>query len=206
MEALVLGGAAAGKTLLVRQLSRLAQARADSARAKTKRKRARADARARASDAPDALLATTTTKSTVGVELDGIVLGKGSGGGADFTLREVGAPMAPMWPAFFSGCAAVVFVVDASDGAGICDAAVELWSAFENTKLAGKPLLMVLSKIDAPALLSAERTEALLRLDDIRAIRGVGNEDAVVDVIRCNLLDKRDCEPVLEWLESRLCR
>ncbi len=197
----MVGGAAAGKTVLVRQLGRLARARAARAGAKTRRKRARADARARAPDAPDALLATATTKSTVGVELDGVALGKGGGGGrADFTLREVGAPMAPMWPSFFAGCAAVVFVVDASDGAGLCDAAVELWSACENAKLAGKPLLVVLSKRDAPALLSAERTEALLRLDDLRSTRGGGG----VDVLRCNLLDKRDCEPVLEWLEGHL--
>ena len=97
-------------------------------------------------------------------------------------LREVGAAMAPMWPAFFA--AVLVFVVDASDMSRF-PAAVELWSLLGAERLKATPGLLVLSKSDLAPMLAPDTVLGYLRLEDARAAHG-----AAIDFIVASLVDR----------------
>ena len=201
-EVLVLGCLASGKTLLVRQLRGAAlrgqQREKKQKQKKNKKKKAKEGEEEEAAAAAEAaesasFLETLETRATVGVELDSIALP----GGGRVTLREVGAAMAPMWPAFFGACAGVVFVVDASDAARLPEAAVELWSLLGAAALEETPVLVVLSKCDAPAMFGLDAVRAHLRVDDARRARS-----ARLDVVAASLADRESCAPILDWIEG----
>eukprot|EP00946_MAST-07B_sp_MAST-7B-sp1_P001945 g1945.t1 len=181
-EALILGCATSGKTLLVRQLRGVAAARMlerGGRRSKTRAARAMLEQQV-----------SIDTRSTVGVELDEC--------GDSVMLREVGAAMAPMWPAFFAACAVLVFVVDASDMSRLPEAAVELWSLLGAERLKATPVLLVLSKSDLPSMLAPDTVLGYLRLEDARAAHG-----AAIDFIVASLVDRESCAPILDWIENK---
>ena len=176
-EALVLGCAASGKTLLVRQLRSVAAQRGAARNTRRGKKKG-------------VEVVSLDTRATVGVEIDQMV-------NSTLTLREVGSAMAPMWPAFFQACACLIFVVDASNAAQLPEAAVELWSLLGAAVLEQTPVLVVLSKSDMPAMLSQDEVLAYLRLEDARKAHG-----ARLDVAAASLVERESCVPILDWIEG----
>lgn len=178
MEALILGCSASGKTLLVRQLREVATLRA---LATSRRGRRKAQERSKSPVSID-------TRATIGVEID--TCGK-------TMLREVGAAMAPMWPAFFAACTALVFVIDASNAAQLPEAAIELWSILASPHIKTKPVLVVFSKVDIPCMITQEALKDYLRIEAIRSEHG-----ASLRVVSANLLSRESCAPILDWIEA----
>ncbi|CAM9531618.1 unnamed protein product, partial [Phaeothamnion confervicola] len=123
-EVLVLGRAGAGKTLLVRRLRR--EAAGPSAPTSSK-----GDFNPR-------------TLSTIGVEVDDL-----ERNGRSVRLREVGHPMASMWPAYFAGACGLLYVVDAAEASAASAAQEELRGIMAAPDMRGKPVIVVLNKSDA---------------------------------------------------------
>ncbi len=88
-----------------------------------------------------------------GVELDVIPLPRAAVPDAVsgvVTVREVGAPMLPMWPSYYAECRAVVYVIDTSQPMAVSSALVELLDVVSHPLLGGKPILIVLNKWCVP--------------------------------------------------------
>ena len=62
----------------------------------------------------------TQTQPTIGVELAHLAHKRKA-----FSLREVGGTMMPVWPSYYDGCRAVVFVADSSSATAAGGAVVE---------------------------------------------------------------------------------
>jgi GTPase SAR1 family protein len=176
-ETLIIGTSSSGKTVLVRQLRHLT-----TAHKKKQKKNVNS-------------VISFETKPTVGVELDDIYLTKN----CPHTLREVGAPMAPMWSAFYKGCNCVLFLVDSSNHSMLPEAAVELWHTLSSKNIRNKPILILGTKIDCPSLLSQEDIHEYLRVMELQE-----NHSAIVDIMSVNLIDENDCMKVLEWLRKTM--
>jgi signal recognition particle receptor subunit beta len=175
-ETLIIGTSASGKTILVRQLRQLTTS--------SKKKKKKSD---------DDTGISFQTKPTVGVELDTITVNKQ----LTVTLREVGSPMAPMWSAFHQGCSGIIYLVDSSNHSMLPEAAVELWHTMASENVQQKPLLIAITKIDVPSLLSQQDILDYLRVTDLQA-----HHKASVDVLYLNLTLSSDCQKVLNWFEK----
>ena len=170
MEILLIGSSS-GKTILVRQLRHLTTKPTK----KTKNK-------------PISF----QTSPTVGVELDTITINK-----TTITIREVGAPMAPMWSAFHSKCHAIIFLIDTSDHAMLPEAAVELWHTLNSQQIQNKAILIIGTKKDVPSLLSEQDIQKYIRFDEINA-----THTGTVTWKYLNLTLPEDCSNVLDYLKE----
>uniref|UniRef100_A0A061S246 ADP-ribosylation factor-like protein 16 n=1 Tax=Tetraselmis sp. GSL018 TaxID=582737 RepID=A0A061S246_9CHLO len=100
------------------------------------------------------------TVSTAGVELVKKPLGKKG----TLSFREIGGCMLSIWPRFYGECGLVAFVVDASDPSAIPDAAVCLHKVMRHEEIQGKPLAVVLNKMDCASALRRAELERLLMI------------------------------------------
>ena len=116
---LVLGCAGTGKTLLLKRLHQSWGSRPASSSA-----------------AADLAMDIPSTVPTVGTELVTLsARGRGSASsGGEFTLREVGGSMAPIWHNYYKGCAAVIFVIDLSNRVQVSAAGILLYQVSSKTE------------------------------------------------------------------------
>lgn len=143
LSVLIIGCAAAGKTLLVRQLRHYCK--------------------------HGTWCDDHETTSTTGTEIDEVVP---PGESRSIRLREAGSPMTSLWPSYFPEARGVVYVLDLSQPLGISGAIMELFDVLSHPGTAGKPFALVLNKGDAPYRLRQPEVEALLRLPDLQASMG----------------------------------
>eukprot|EP00753_Platysulcus_tardus_P007266 PLAT15009.1.p1 GENE.PLAT15009.1~~PLAT15009.1.p1 ORF type:complete len:196 (+),score=64.60 PLAT15009.1:55-588(+) len=136
------------------------------------------------------------TSPTTGVEVDTISHAK-----QRFVLREVGSPMLRMWKSFYRKATAVLFLLDLSNPTQISASAIELMNLLSAEALAGKPVLLLLNKVDMPVTMATEEVEALLRLKELQA---TATQRLDVMVISATLMT--GCEEVLDWVADAVAR
>ena len=151
-DVLVLGHLGSGKTRLLSFLRHAAS-------------RNRADAKIGLKDQPSLF-----SSSTVGVEVDYISGWLKKRGKRSLGVREVGAPMIPMWNKYYTDCHCIVYMVDVSNLAQVAESAVELWKLLTDLKRKGKtvPLLCLLNKAESVGRVSTEDIGQYFLFDTIR--------------------------------------
>ena len=60
-----------------------------------------------------------------------------------------------------------------------------------------KPALIVLSKVDAPSILTEEAVKTYLRIEEIQSER-----EAPIRVVSANFVSRESCAPILDWIED----
>ena len=169
-EVLLIGCEGSGKTLLSRHLQKLC------------------------SKDPSATL-DVQTKPSVGVELAHLAHSRRA-----FTLREVGGVMLPLWPRYFDGCSALVFVADTTDAAASGSAVVEWYNLLADAQLQSKPALLLFNKRDSAQALPDLTLRMLFRLSELVS---VGQERAIT-VLPVSALTGEGLPAVLDWVVETL--
>ena len=165
-EVLLVGCESSGKTLLARHLQKMCAKDVD----------ARLDA---------------NTKPSVGVELSQLAHNR-----CPFTLREVGGIMIPLWPRYFDGCDAVVFVVDTTDAAASGSAVVEWYNLLDDARLQSKPALLVFNKRDSAQALPDVTLRMLFRQSKLEG----GGHGRTNTVLLVSALTGEGLPALLDWI------
>eukprot|EP01006_Ploeotia_vitrea_P040749 TRINITY_DN66460_c7_g2_i1.p3 TRINITY_DN66460_c7_g2~~TRINITY_DN66460_c7_g2_i1.p3 ORF type:complete len:153 (-),score=81.49 TRINITY_DN66460_c7_g2_i1:176-634(-) len=104
-----------------------------------------------------------STEPTVGVEID-----KMTYRGVTFVMREVGSAMMSTWESYCSNCAALMYVIDASNKAQVSTAAIQFLNILRSSKFhESKPIMLILNKQDVRHCMSRLDLASLMRLNDI---------------------------------------
>jgi len=87
-----------------------------------------------------------------------------------FTVWDVGGQrlIRDFWHHYFNGSRGIIFVVDASNPARFCEAALELHSLLDQYELRDAILLIFANKQDRPYVVSKEELVYQLGLNDVR--------------------------------------
>jgi ADP-ribosylation factor-like protein 13B len=78
-----------------------------------------------------------------------------------------GAKIRGIWPRYFAEVYAAIFVVDAADGARLAEAKEALFSSLDDSRLSGKPILILANKQDLPNAKPADEIALALGLDKV---------------------------------------
>lgn len=145
-DILFIGCSCVGKTLLIRQLRR----HCDNAGKKT---------------APADRFLDVATTQTTGMEIDNLLWKRCS-----LRVKEVGSDMRPMWIRYFADCRSVTFVMDISNPSQAAASVIEFLNILAHPDLDGKPILLVVNKIDAVHTMSPQSFADLVCLDELKSV------------------------------------
>jgi signal recognition particle receptor subunit beta len=171
-EVLVLGGAEAGKSALLRRLKHLVESEPGGA----------------SSSAEE--FAESVTTPTIGVELTELTLK-----GRRVLFREVGSAMSSRWSSYFEGSAGIVFVVDASETQSLGTSMTLLYEVL-CSKPRTTPLAVCLNKNDlcdpetCVSVCNILRLEELAQTNTAHTLRG-----------RLSCIDGSAAAAVVNWVE-----
>ncbi|ETV95470.1 hypothetical protein H310_10948 [Aphanomyces invadans] len=164
---LVLGLDGAGKTVLLRQLSRICK---DNARTHPElgsvfeKVYTHLFSHSTPHDVAPEDTVNVATVPTTGVEEETI-----SYRSMTVTLREVGAPMLTMWKSYFESSDFFMFVVDMTNFPQLATAAVEFFNVLHAPAMQGKMGFLLFNKIDAPCTVPTQWLRSLFSLDQVCA-------------------------------------
>lgn len=142
-DILVLGCSSVGKTLLVRQLCRQCKHAA-----KTKEE---------ATENMD-----VTTTRTTGMEIDTLAWKSRA-----LLIKEVGSDMRSMWPRYFTKCRSITYVVDVSNPSQVAASAIEFLRILAHANVVGKPVFLVVNKMDTVHSMTLQMFSDLICLDEL---------------------------------------
>eukprot|EP00164_Ancoracysta_twista_P005338 GFYU01007301.1.p1 GENE.GFYU01007301.1~~GFYU01007301.1.p1 ORF type:complete len:195 (-),score=51.39 GFYU01007301.1:58-642(-) len=166
-DILLLGCEGVGKTLLVKTLKEYCRSKGQS------------------------LIDSYETVATVGVELDELIYNK-----SKFVIREVGGSFVPVWPRYYRDCSMVIYAIDISNHTQVSASVIEFLNVLQADDLSGKPVLLIINKMDLPNKFSRPLLDGLLRTDDLVA----NSVTRSVEVIEMSLVDACNVEAVLQWM------
>lgn len=101
----------------------------------------------------------STIRPTIGMNM-----GKLTVGGATLVAWDVGGQMESLWPSYFDGAHALIFVVDASDTGSFPRVAAALARVLAHRSVADRSVLVVANKQDLPDALPASAVRRRLVL------------------------------------------
>lgn len=134
----------------------------------------------------------THTRPSVGTEIAHLTHSRHA-----FSLREVGGVMLPLWPRYFDGCKAFIFVAD-SCSAAAAGGVIEWYNLLAADGMRTKPALLLLNKRDHPEALPDATLHKLFRPSDfIRA-------GQAVTVLPVSALTGEGLPAVLDWVAEHI--
>ncbi|KAG9397491.1 Small GTPase superfamily, ARF/SAR type [Carpediemonas membranifera] len=133
----------------------------------------------------------SSTIPTVGFNMKKVKKGK-----VQFKMWDIGGQprFRSMWERYCETCTAIVYVVDAADGASFVDAKRELHDLISKPGLAGIPLLLLANKNDVEHASNEEVIEAM-SMTEIQGRR--------VDIFSISAKNNDNIEKVLQWLTAQ---
>ncbi|KAF0689981.1 Aste57867_18625 [Aphanomyces stellatus] len=189
---LVLGLDGAGKTMLLRQLSRVCKddqhPKLGSVFATLRSRLFATEAKVSDTEAPPEY----ATVPTTGVEEETLTYHN-----LTFTLREVGAPMLSMWKSYFSASDFFIFVVDATNLPQLAAAAIEFFNVLQAPPMQSKPGFLLLNKMDMPCTVSTPWLRSLFCLDQLCATTNL-------QVIQVSAVSGLHLDSLLQALTTKL--
>lgn len=112
-------------------------------------------------------------------------------------LREIGGSMAPIWKNYYEDANAIIFVIDKSNHFQNSASCMLLLSALSNSKIDGKPVLILLNNSDWQCNILSSELRNILRIDDIIK---TSNCDLVFQ--ECSCVSRHGLTDVIKWLEA----
>ena len=167
---LVLGPEGSGKTLLIKRLQYLASNHVD----------------AEFGEIPSSV-------PTVGNDIVQLKLNN-----KEYTVREIGGAMAPIWKNYYKTADALIYVINKSNQFQISASYIMLLTMLSHNAVKGKRVLILLNKTDFSSTFSFQQLEQIFRLDDLRKICGCDR----IQVVQCSCLNKEGFEAILHWTEN----
>jgi len=168
-DVLLIGCEGTGKSLLLRQLNNMCKSEPD----------------------PEVSFATVVTS---GMELKTIVTPKKQ----KIVFREIGGSFVLVWPNYFDTCKMVIYMVDMSNGTQISETCLEFLRALDAPKLKGKPILLLLNKMDMSNTMPRPIFDSLMHLDDI-----INSASQQITVDEISATNPKTLHVVLKWITER---
>ncbi|KAF5299563.1 hypothetical protein FQR65_LT09368 [Abscondita terminalis] len=113
----------------------------------------------------------------------------------EFTIRELGGTMAPLWKKYYNGVTKVIYVVDTSNLCQISAAGVLFYEILAHPLLKNTKFLLVLTKMDVSY--RQMRNEALLMLQINKLQKELRHN---VKIIEASAITGDGCDEILDWL------
>ena len=129
---------------------------------------------------------------SIGVDISNLPLDKTK----TVQVKEVGGAMAPLWPTYLKGAAALMYVVDISDAYQLAASATAFHHLCGLPAMRDKRVLLIWNKTDAPCALRDAETAAF---DAARAETAL--KDALT-TIQVSALDGSNAEQVMTWIRG----
>ena len=136
---------------------------------------------------------TQTTIPTIGFNVDTVEYKN-----LKFCMWDIGgqAKLRPLWKHYFTGCDAIIYVVDCADRQRIQDATKELHLALEDDNLRDASVLVLANKQDLPNAAGPSELQELMKLRSLRGrkwfVRG------------CTATNGKGLFEGLDWLSANL--
>jgi len=137
-----------------------------------------------------------TTFPTNGVELETIVIKK-----QKYIVREIGGNFLPVWPKFYESCLMLIYMIDMANYAQVPISCIELFNVLSHEHNRGKPVLLLLNKIDQPMAMTRTTIEHLAQLDaTLQESRNMHGQEIIVEEI--SAANNINLDKVLLWMRS----
>lgn len=131
------------------------------------------------------------TIATVGTNLANVSVSRKK----EVTVRELGGPMAPIWPSYYSGASVVIFVIDVSNRVQVSSACIQLLTTLSAEALKDVSVLVLLNKIDLPRSMHLGELKYLLRLDELQR-----SAPQPITVLETSARNGQGLSDVVRWL------
>lgn len=189
-DVLVVGTESAGKSVLVKRLSKVPQIKQTVLAQKHNNNRPY-DITAYNND----VLADLCTIPTVGVDMTRVTVH-----GKEVVLREISYSLSLNFDQYFDRCYGIIFVIDAFDLGSISSASVLLHEILSEAEgaLKGRSLLVVLNKVDLCDFTMIATAQNILQIDEI--IRSVPHIS--MKYLVGSMLDNNFILSIDEWIQS----
>ena len=129
---------------------------------------------------------------SIGVDISNLPLDKTK----TVQVKEVGGAMAPLWPTYLKGAAALMYVVDISDAYQLAASATAFHHLCGLPAMRDKRVLLIWNKTDAPCTLHDAETAAF---DAAHAETALGD---ALTTMRTSALDGSNAQHVMTWIRG----
>ncbi|KAJ4460930.1 hypothetical protein PAPYR_2776 [Paratrimastix pyriformis] len=111
-----------------------------------------------------------------------------------FSLREVGGTFVPLWQKSFKDCRFIVYLIDVSNVSQVAASLGELAELLLEPVAARKPLLILLTKTDAPCRVPRAEFSLLVHEEDLAA------SFPKLAIIETSALTHQNFDEILQWM------
>jgi len=130
---------------------------------------------------------------SVGVDISNLPIAKKQ----TLQMKEVGGAMMPLWPMYLNNSAGLIYMVDMSDSIQLGASAAHFHHLCGLPTVKGKPILLVLNKMDAPCLLHRGELESAFDMDAV--VEELGDS---LTVLEASALSGLNVKAIMDWTKS----